>query len=390
MKLSDVIEAAVHADLPINVAPPTLPDGSLKTNVCADGTPGTNVVNVRRTIEDNTNHFRLTGREKCLLKEVLKSIEYDPTGTSSYINTVRNVTIGTMPRRILAALNEQRASLQPHPYLIIDNLPTDDEVFGSPRQSDSGSDFKSGCVSENVAIAVAALIGESYSISFEGREIVNNLVPEPEKADEFTGIGSSVELDFHIENAALKFLGGSSLSPMGLVLSGVRKDPAMPKTRVADVRSAIQMLDEDDRQILRGNHFQLKVPYRWRTCYAANDMESTKPVSLISGPEELPEAHVAFYPDMVTPITEAATAAFYRFHQAVKRVSFAIDITPGRLAYVDNRLALHSRDRFVANYDQDGRALRWVHRVFVAASLWNHRTLYKVHGRVFEPLPSTT
>ncbi|WP_273788078.1 MULTISPECIES: hypothetical protein [Bartonella] len=60
------------------------------------------------------------------------------------------------------------------------------------------------------------LIGEPYLIKFEGKHIVNNLVPLEDNKKDYTGLRSAVELDFHIENAALKFIRGLNLSPKGI------------------------------------------------------------------------------------------------------------------------------------------------------------------------------
>jgi hypothetical protein len=45
-------------------------------------------------------------------------------------------------------------------------------------------------------MAFASLIGEPYSILFEGGDIVNNLIPTKRAKREYTGLGSEVELDF--------------------------------------------------------------------------------------------------------------------------------------------------------------------------------------------------
>jgi hypothetical protein len=328
----------------------------------------------------------LSKDERERLKARLAPIRYCDAGAAGYIQAVRQAAHEALPERFLAALAEQRTSLAPRPCLVFDNLPTDDEVSGAPVGAERGADHKSGSISENLAVAFAALIGEPYSISFEGRDLVNNLTPEPGKEREYTGLGSDVELDFHIENAALKFVENLNLSPTGLVLTGVRQDPGMPKTRVADARAALALLDRDDVRLLRGRHFLLRVPYRWREALGGSSLAQTAPAPLISGCELQPEAHVAFYPDMVQPLTPEATAAFQRFHRAIQQVSFGLDVTPGRLVYVDNRIALHSRDRFKARYDDAGRPLRWIQRVFVASSLWNHRSLTQLKERVFEPV----
>ncbi|MFB8423855.1 TauD/TfdA family dioxygenase [Priestia megaterium] len=290
-----------------------------------------------------------------------------------------------MPRRIINCLSEQKASLNPLPYIVIENLPKDEEVLTTPDAQIFTPSAKKGFISENLAIAVGALIGEPYSIVHEGQNVVNNLIPSLETKKEYTGLGSEVELDFHIENAALKYMGDRNFSPSGLVLTGVRHDPKGPLTRVADAREALRTLSEDDINQLSQPLYRIKVPYRWRLSMPG-EMQETSLVPLIQGNIDLPEVAAVFYPDMVIPENEVAASAFENFYDAIRKVSFGIDICPGRLIYVDNRFTLHSRDAFKPSLDESGRPLRWVQRVIVASNLWNHRNLNQVKERVFEPV----
>lgn len=121
--------------------------------------------------------------------------------------------------------------------LQIDNLPVDKSVTGSPRHNESGSAFKSGVLTENILVTMGVLTGEPYSIAHEGHELVNNLTPHKEAAKEFTGLGSEVELDFHIENAAQAYMPEGDTSPLALILLGVRGEPlGGPQTRISDCR----------------------------------------------------------------------------------------------------------------------------------------------------------
>lgn len=289
-----------------------------------------------------------------------------------------------MPRRIIECLNEQKASLNPRPYIVLENLPVDDNVFTTPDPQTFTPSAKSGFISENLAIAVASLIGEPYSMFHEGHDIVNNLIPSIEAKREYTGLGSEVELDFHIENAALKFMGDRNFSPCGLLLTGVRHDPEQPLTRIADAREALRLLAQSDIDQLSQPLYRIKVPYRWRSSIPG-EMQKTDLVPIIQGDINRPEVAVAFYPDMVIPVNDLAAIALRNFHEAIREVSFGIDVAPGRLIYIDNRFTLHSRDSFNPSFDEAGRPLRWVQRVIVAPDLWNHRNLNQVKDRVFKP-----
>ncbi|WP_206957097.1 TauD/TfdA family dioxygenase [Trinickia acidisoli] len=325
--------------------------------------------------------FQLTDSERDRLGNALVEIAYDPHGSMGYITDLRMIALSALPRRIVDALSEQRASINPRSHLIFENLPTDEQIFTTPAPEVFTPAAKSGHLSENLIMAFASLIGEPYSIFFEGADIVNNLIPTRKSKGEYTGLGSEVELDFHIENAALKFMDDYNFSPLGLLLTGVRHDPQGPLTRLADARAALERLTPEDIECLRMPLYRIKVPYRWRR----DSAQQTGPVSLVRGSPDLPEISAVFYPDMVEPTTSAAAFSMEKFYAAIREVSFGIDIVPGRLVYIDNRFTLHSRDKFNGTYDEAGNPMRWVQRVFVAPNLWNHRNLNPVKSRVFQP-----
>ncbi|MGO4223521.1 TauD/TfdA family dioxygenase [Lysobacter sp. TAF61] len=329
--------------------------------------------------------FRLTDSERERFRESIGSIQYDPSGGTAYVTDVRIAAQSALPRRVVDALAEQRASLSPQSHLIFDNLPVDEEVFTTPSPNRFDPSCKSGVVSENSVMAFAATLGEPYSIAFEGPEVVNNLIPAPGSRAEYTGLGSELELDFHIENAALKCMGERNFSPLGLVLAGVRHDPNGPSTRLSDARCALERLSSETVAELMRPSYRIRVPYRWRGAGEAG-LERTGPVPIVSGNPDFPEVYAVFYGDMVESMGEPSRRALQLFHEQIKACSLAIDVVPGRLLYIDNRFTLHSRDAFQPTFDAFGNPLRWVQRAFIASNLWNHRNLVRIQRRVFMPI----
>ncbi len=316
------------------------------------------------------------------LFSVLNKINYDPTGSDNYIHEIRAIMTTYLPERVNIALGKQRASIQPRPYILFKNVPTDREVFFSPCPNQYTPSAKSGNISENLLVGISTLIGEPYSMCFEGRELINNLIPKSDNKKEYTGLGFDVELDFHIENAALKHLDQFNVSPMGLLLAGVRRDPQSPLTRISDSRLAIAQLSKEDIETLASPLYSIKLPYRWRQS-TQSGKEETALVPLISQNHILPDVSAVFYPGMINASSPQSEAALERFYDRVKENAISIDICPGDLVYIDNRFALHSRDKFSPSYDDMNTPLRWVQRVFVSANLWNHRNLNKVENRIF-------
>jgi L-asparagine oxygenase len=332
---------------------------------------------------DRQNIIILKDFEKKQLKKIFSKIEYDPRGAFNYILELRKAAYNNFPTRLLKVLECQKTGLDIKPYISVANLPFD-ETSGSPVGDESSLMFKKTYLSENLNVSLSAIIGEPYSVIFEGKDLVNNLVPHKKHEKEYTGLGSGVELDLHIENAALKYHKNGDMSPTGLTLSGVRHDNLAnpsPKTRICDARLALEGLKDYEKEILRGDNYKIKVPMRWRD--QAN--QETSPSPILRGCIKQPEIAVAFYPDMVKPISKEASEVLEKFYNNAKNVSEAFDIKPGTIFYVDNRFTLHSRDKFNANYDENGRALRWVQRCFVKDSLWSMRFTKKEKDRILNP-----
>jgi len=336
-------------------------------------------------MENKILEITLTQNESDLIRKKLQDITYEPLGDEKYIIEVRKAAYACLPSKILDLLEMQRTSKNPLPYFIINHLPIDQFVFGSPSFSETGKKYKSGVLSENIISALGAILGEPYSIHFEGTELVNNLTPQKNCKNHYTGLGSDVELDFHIENAALKFMPEGDYSPMGLIFLGIRNDETTrgPSTFVSDARLALKKLSEEDLEILYGRNFIIKLPFRWRE--ALESKENTDLCPMVSGPIDFPRMSAVFYPNMVLAVNDKAKIAFENLYKAIKAVSIGIQITPGKLMYVDNRLALHSREKFEATYDEDNMPYRWIQRLFIAPNLWNLRSFSSLKGRVYIP-----
>ncbi|MCP1204113.1 TauD/TfdA family dioxygenase [Pantoea sp. B550] len=328
----------------------------------------------------------LSTEESEYIRSVLEKIDYDPSGSDVYLNKIRKVAYTVFPERVITAINKVKGfSASALGSLQIDNLPVDKSVTGSPRHNESGSAFKSGVLTENILVTMGVLTGEPYSIAHEGHELVNNLTPHKEAAKEFTGLGSEVELDFHIENAAQAYMPEGDTSPLALILLGVRGEPlGGPQTRISDCRRALEKLSEEDIKHLYGKNFIIRVPYRWRGA-SAEPRDNTDLSPILSGPISAPRVTVAFYPDMVLAVNPRAKQALENLYQAVREVSFGVQISPGRLILINNSFTLHSRDSFKPAFDENDRALRWVQRIFVARNLWNFRSFVPVKDRVFDP-----
>lgn len=337
-------------------------------------------------LESSIIKVSLKDIDKENIRKKFSNISYDPLGNDTYLQEIRKVIYQSLPHQLIDIFNNQRGTTELYSGIIIDNIPIDHDISGSPNFNQTGKEFKSGTLSENIITALSALIGEPYSIYFEGKELVNNLTPQANHKFDYTGLGSEVELDFHIENAALQYISEDDYAPVGIFFLGIRIDANVepPKTFISDARRALKLLSQKDLNILYGNNFHLHLPYRWRKAFHHSEINTSK-CPVIRGPLDLPRISVAFYPGMVTAVDRPSEVALDNFYQAVQEVSEAISITPGKLVYVDNRFTLHSRSKFTPTYDENGCPYRWLQRVFVASNLWPFRHFQSIGHRVFLP-----
>ena len=98
---------------------------------------------------DYQNVFQLTDQERNELFSALDKIAYDPAGGDAYIHAIRSAMITHLPHRLSAALKQN--------------------VFFSPCPNQYTPSAKSGNISENLLVGISSLIGEPYSMYFEGR-----------------------------------------------------------------------------------------------------------------------------------------------------------------------------------------------------------------------------
>lgn len=333
-------------------------------------------------LHSQCTEFTLSNQERTDIAKGLSTIQYDPTGSDDYMCNMRIAAYKYFPERLLKIVEKERVTDRPSPCIVINGLPIDAKITGSPSFHETGASYKSGTLSENIIIAVGLMLGEPYSIQFEGHELVNNLVPHQNHTSAFTGLGSKAELDLHIENSALKFIFDDDCSPSGVLLFGIRQDPyAEVNTYFSDAHLALKLLDEGSRRIIREPRFHIKLPYRWREIMGKT---MTEEVPLVSGPENAPRIHAVFYPDMIKIRDKQAQAAFDKFYTILKEISVGINIRPGQLVYVNNKFALHARGSFEPTYDKNGLGYRWLQRIFISQDLWAMRN-FRLTGRIYDP-----
>jgi len=251
--------------------------------------------------------------------------------------------------------------------VLFENLPHE-RVDWSPLPGAPAHSAKATSLSEHLLLGFSAFFGDAYGVVSEGHRLVNDLIPSIADIDRHTGNGSRRSLGLHTENAALRFASpGRDYSPKALMLTGVSlQGEGGPMTPVAIASRATALLDDWADETLRGPCTMIALPERHRL---PGRPAEVGPVPVILGARGAEEVIAAFYGDMMRPVSPRAEQALAQLRERLEEVAVELVIAPGMLAYLVNGRVLHGRSDFEPAFDADGRARRWIQRVFVTGRL---------------------
>jgi len=288
--------------------------------------------------------------------------------------------IGPSGKDILSMVANDRIG---HGVVVITNLPFERINF-APLPGQPAHTAKNSSLSEQIILAFSAQFGESYGVLDEGDRLINDLIPSKADLEQFTGNGSRQKLGLHAENIALKYaVPGRDLSPKYLLLTGVSaQHVGGPTTPVAIASEAVKRLCFGQRALLRSSCVKIGLPIRQRT--DVEEADEIGPVPVISGPEGREVVSAAFYGDMMRPVSEEAAWALEALEKALDDVAIHLEVLPGTLVYLSNGRVLHGRSDFEPVFDENGRAQRWLQRVFGTGRLDAFDSCKAVSDRVFD------
>lgn len=276
-----------------------------------------------------------------------------------------------LPPDLLLELEYEHRAVAPTGVIKITGLPRE-SVLKVPLPGEDKAVGKPTHLSENLLCAVGLVFGHPYAVSTESGKLINDLIPSKAHLRQQTGLGSQVELGLHVENAAARFLNGVDQSPTMLLLLGVNAERnGSPKTVTADGRSALCLMlargQEGEVGILREHRFIHKAPVRWQPALAGR--HETAPSPVLEGPLHFPRITAALYGGLTRGADPKAQAALDAFAAALAEVAVGHEIEPGTMVLLRNEFVLHARTAFTPYFDAEGRASRWLQRIFVAESL---------------------
>lgn len=332
----------------------------------------------------NVREFYLRDAERDRLYEALARVKYNEAGPfNPFVRAASRAVSAAVSDETADTLHEFKNSPQASGILVIHNGPFDPTVQRGLLEGQASGGVKPNSLSEAFLVGVVSQVGEPYSIRQEGTALVNDLCPSRGEPDQFTGLGSSVPLGMHIENAAARILPGDR-SPDGLALTGVSREPGEgPTTPVADGRLALSICSPAVEREFRQANFTVRFPNRWS---ADGTGVNSLPTRVLEGPKGSPLFVSAFYDNILVPTTPQAERAMAEFAEALESIAVPLRIEPGLTALINNHFVFHGRSSFEASFDEDERPFRWVQRVFWTSSLRRMGEWEWVRDRVVWPL----
>lgn len=297
----------------------------------------------------------------------------------AYLNSRLTDMIGPGGVKILSQIANNRIG---NGVVVITNLPFEQVNF-APEPGQPAHTAKQTSLSENILMAFGQSFGEPYGVLDEGERLINDLIPSKADLERFTGNGSRAKLGLHTENIALKYaVPGVDLSPKYLLLTGVSaQHVGGPTTPVAIAAEAVKRLCYGQKAILRSACVKIGLPVRQRT--GVDEADEVGPIPVISGPVGQETVSAAFYGDMMRPISEEASWALDALQKALDDVAIHLQVLPGTLVYLANGRVLHGRSDFEPVFDENGRAQRWLQRIFGTGRLDAFDSCKAVTDRVF-------
>ncbi len=313
----------------------------------------------------------------------LRTVTY-PRGRSehAYVSALRRVGHKLIGPELQSVFDGLRSGSSQPTAVVFTNLPHE-PVLSAPKSGETARDRKASDLSENLTTLLGAEIGDPYGTFGEGDRLVNDLIPTEMDRQRFTGNGSEQPLDFHSEHAGFRrLLGDRDLSPQGLVLTAVcAPDEGAPKTWVSNGRLAARLISPAHRAILHGATTRQAIPVRQRLEGRDPFLPPTPVIGGLDGAETITGA---LYGDMLEPLSTEASEAVTAFKAALRQVGLGLVLRPGTAVYIPNAYTLHARDPFTPAFDREGRAKRWLQRVFVTGRLDLFGAPTATAQRVFE------
>ncbi len=284
----------------------------------------------------------------------------------AYVTAARDAW-SELPLRLRRVLRNFRRDSGPTGTLVVRGLPVAEaDLPATPHLS--GSVQRTATVSASVLLMVASGLGDPAAFRPEkSGALVQDIVPVRGQEDSQGNTGS-VPLTFHTENAF------HAHRPDLVLLLCLRCDHDRDAgLRTACIRQALPLLTDQSRRALWKAEFLSVAPPSF------GSTDTAAPHAVLAGAAEDPDIRVDLA--ATRPVTAHAQAALEELANLFDLTARTVQLAPGDLAIVDNRVTVHGRTAFRPRYD--GRD-RWLQRSFVLTDLRRSRGMRVRDGYVLD------
>lgn len=311
--------------------------------------------------------LQLTAQENEQIDRLLNTLlqRYKSPSEESFL-LMANAYALQLPERLLLAVNRFRYTDDHNGTFLLRGFYIDDARLGETpcavsREIDEFSAVREGFM----LMLVISLIGDAFGWSSQ-REgaLINNVLPVKSHEGEQLSTGSTVDLDWHTEEAFHPYRADY------LALMCLRNPDDVP-TLVGSIRDV--KVDEVIRKVLFGPRFIFHVDKNFQ-----NGMfDDATPEPVLFGDFNSPYVKIDPSFMMAAPGDEAADRALGEITTAFKDSMSEIVLQQGDILFMDNYRVVHGRKAFVPRFDGTDR---WLKRVNVTVDLRKSRALRKAHN----------
>lgn len=268
---------------------------------------------------------------------------------------------GNLPPRVLASLNEFKYENHHNGTLLLRGLEIDDnQLEKTPLVTDKETDEVSAAREGFMLMLIVSLLGDAFGWSTQRNgALINNILPIKSQEAEQLSTGSSVDLDWHTEEAFHHFRADY------LVLMCLRNPDDVP-TVIGSIDNVC--IDEETKKIL----FEPRFIFHADKNFQDGLLNFKEPVPVLFGDFSSP--YIRIDPSFMNalPGDSEAGQALDKIIAEFKNVLCDVVLRQGDILVIDNFRVVHGRKAFRARFDGTDR---WLKRVNITADLRKSRLL---------------
>lgn len=250
--------------------------------------------------------------------------------------------------------------------LKIVGLPIDQNLPKTPYMGYiQNSNVPISSVVQILILAIADIHPIAYNRENDGN-LYRHVVPTMELAERASSHGSACTLDMHVSNPILPIIpestNGVSGSPEFLSLYGVRQVSGV-YTEVIELDDVLEIVPKDIIQKLEEKKYYFRMP----SSFGDGGLKGPFPI-LVKGPENVYYNRTDM--DTAIPKDYSSMKALSLFLEYTREVSTnRLLLAPGDMLLFKNQRTLHSRKKFIAQYNGLDR---WMIRLYGTTRLDRH------------------